>query len=84
MAVKTDTLETVPPHVANAAGLGGKAILFINGERWGRKITNRLRTQFTIEGAKSALIMKSNDSPCFREGLSLQAASVFRPMPFPA
>jgi hypothetical protein len=32
MAVKTDTLETVPPHVANAAGLGGKAILFINGE----------------------------------------------------
>jgi hypothetical protein len=32
MAVKTDTLETVPPHVANATGLGGKAILFINGE----------------------------------------------------
>jgi hypothetical protein len=26
MAVKIDTLETVPPHVAVAAGLGGKAI----------------------------------------------------------
>jgi hypothetical protein len=32
MAVKMDTLETVPPHVAIAAGLGGKAILLINGE----------------------------------------------------
>jgi hypothetical protein len=27
MAVKADTLETMPPHMANAAGLGGKAIL---------------------------------------------------------
>jgi len=32
MAVKIDALETVPPHVAIAAGLGGKAILLINGE----------------------------------------------------
>ena len=32
MAVKIDTLEKVPPHVAIAAGLGGKAILLINGE----------------------------------------------------
>ena len=32
MAVKIDTLETVPPHVTIAAGLGRKAILLINGE----------------------------------------------------
>jgi hypothetical protein len=32
MAVKIDTLEKVPPHVAIAAGLGGKANLLINGE----------------------------------------------------
>jgi hypothetical protein len=32
MAVKIDTLETVPPHVAIAAGVGRKAILLINGE----------------------------------------------------
>jgi hypothetical protein len=30
--MKIDTLETVPPHVAIAAGLGGKAILLINGD----------------------------------------------------
>jgi hypothetical protein len=32
MAVKINMQETVPPHVAIAAGLGGKAILLINGE----------------------------------------------------
>jgi hypothetical protein len=32
MAVKIDIQETVPWHVAIAAGLGGKAILLINGE----------------------------------------------------
>jgi hypothetical protein len=32
MAVKIDTLVTVPPHLAIAAGLGRKAILLINGE----------------------------------------------------
>jgi hypothetical protein len=32
MAVEIDMRETVPPHVAIAAGLGGKAILLINGE----------------------------------------------------
>ena len=32
MAVKIDMQETVPRHVAIAAGLGGKAILLINGE----------------------------------------------------
>ena len=32
MAVKIDMQETVPPHVAIAGGLGGKAILLINGE----------------------------------------------------
>jgi hypothetical protein len=32
MAGKIDMHETVPPHVAIAAGLGGKAILLINGE----------------------------------------------------
>ena len=32
MAVKIDTLLTVPPHLAIAAGLGRKAILLINGE----------------------------------------------------
>ena len=32
MAVKIDKLETVPPHVAMAAGVGRKAILLINGE----------------------------------------------------
>jgi hypothetical protein len=32
MAVKIDTLLTVPPHLAIAAGLGGIAILLINGE----------------------------------------------------
>jgi hypothetical protein len=30
MAVKIDTLVTVPPHLAIAAGLGRKAILLIN------------------------------------------------------
>jgi hypothetical protein len=32
VAVKIDTLVTVPPHLAIAAGLGRKAILLINGE----------------------------------------------------
>jgi hypothetical protein len=32
MAVKIDMQETVPRHVAIAAGLGRKAILLINGE----------------------------------------------------
>ena len=34
MAVKIDTLEKVPPHLAIAAGLGRKAILLVNGEFW--------------------------------------------------
>jgi hypothetical protein len=32
LAVKIDMQETVPSHVAIAAGCGGKAILLINGE----------------------------------------------------
>ncbi|MGA8655193.1 MAG: hypothetical protein WB586_03520, partial [Chthoniobacterales bacterium] len=56
MAVKIDTLETVPAHVAIAAGLGGKAILLINGEF--RAETTRC-TVFAI----GSLVMRCENPP---------------------
>ena len=69
MAVKTDTLETVPPHVANAAGLGGKAILLINGEF--RAETTRC-TVFAI----GSLVMRCENPP-FEAGYGFVSPSAF-------
>ncbi len=77
MAVKIDMQETVPPHVAIAAGLGGKAILLINGEfragttrilntlqcecRYSRALDKQDATYFSCVNRSNSTLRRSQD-----------------------